>query len=193
MMDIIEKVFTWSIPLLVIFLVFRSRGAHRELNDVFKALARETGGKLSRSDEVRYPVLSVHHSGRSFTITNDLATGGKVWVTKLHMDSHLSQPFKLRIQPTDRIEEFSKKMGFQDVKLGNPQFDEQYLVKTQDASMARKIMNEELQQLLVKLSPLRPELWITEKYISVSTQMQYEIEGYRKLLKLGYELCETVR
>ncbi|MDH4100324.1 MAG: hypothetical protein OEV28_07080 [Nitrospirota bacterium] len=190
MMDVIEKIFIWGIPLLVIFVALRARGAHRDLNSVFKRLAQETGGKLSRSDEIRYPILTVNHQGREFVITNGLATGGEVWVTKLSLDNHLDQPFQLRIQPTDPIEEFSKKLGFQDVELGNADFDKQYLVKTQDASRAKTLVDRELQQLLVDIRPLQPELWITEKYIALSTQMQHDLDGYRKLVKLGRKLCE---
>lgn len=193
MMDIVELVFTWGVPLLVIFVVLRARNAHRDLNGVFKSLARETGGRLSRSDEVRYPILTVNHQRCEFTLTNGLAGGGEVWVTKLYLDNRLNRPFQLRIQPTDPIEEFSKKLGFQDVELGNAEFDKQYLVKTQDASRAKALVDLELQQLLVDLRSLQPELWITDNHISVSTQMQHDLHGYRKLLKLGYKLCELQR
>lgn len=192
-MDTIEIIFTWGVPLLIVFLVFRTRRAHHELNDVFKTLARETGGRLSRSTDVRFPILSVDYQGCRFTLTNGLAGGGKVWVTKLYLDNRFDQTFRLRIQPTDPAEEFSKKFGFQDVELGNVEFDKQYLVKTPDLSRAQAIVDLELQQLLVDLRPLRPELLITDKYIFVSTQMQHELNGYRNLLKLGHKLCELQR
>lgn len=188
-MEIIEIIFTWGVPLLVIFLFYGAKGEQVRLNRLFRELARETGGTMPQSSWFRYPELTVHHHNCHFTLGNGVA--GKVWVTKLYLDNHMKAPFQLRIQPTDKLEEFSKKLGFQDVELGNPRFDAEYLVKTQDTSRARALIDSDLQQLLVELRPLRPELWISEHTINVRTQMQYEIEGYRKLLKLGYKLCEA--
>ena len=85
-------------------------------------------------------------------------------------------------------------MGVQNnFELGNSEFDEQYLVKTQNASLAKNIVDAELQQLMVEIRHLSPELWITDKYISLSTQMQYKLVNYRQLLKLGRKLCEVRR
>jgi hypothetical protein len=189
-LDVIEKLFTWGVPLLVLFLFWRTRQAHDDLKDVFRQLATETGGKLSRAGDIRYPILTVEHRGRRFSLTNGLAPGGKVWVTKLHTEFHPEQPLKLRIQPTDRLEEFSKKLGFQDVKLGHPEFDRRYLVKTGDPDLARDLISRDLQKLLVELRPLRPELWLEGGSLAISTQMQETLEGYRPLVKLGRRLCE---
>lgn len=190
MIDAIEIIFTWGIPVLVILVVLRTRGAHRDLNAIFKSLAKETGGVLSRSDGVRYPLLTVNHQGVEFTITNGLAPGGEVWVTKLYLDNQFDRTFRLHVQPTDPIEEFSKKLGFQDVKLGNAEFDKQYLVKTRDPSKAKVMVDAELQRLFADLRFMQPELRVTENDISVTTQMQHDLDGYRRLLTLGRKLCE---
>jgi hypothetical protein len=192
-MDTIEKIFTWGVPLLVIYFLYQSKKEQVQLNLIFQELARDNQGTVNRRTWFDYPRLTIHDHGFTFHLGISLATGGNVWITRLNMNHQQAIDFELRLQPHNRLEKFASSIGFQDAAIGSPTFNDSYLVKTNNAVKSRQFINEELQQDLLQLSNLNPELSITKTAIVLTTSFSNHADDYQALINLGSSLCSQLK
>ena len=123
MMDIIEALFKLGIPLLLIYVLYQSKRELVHINRIFHDLSRRYHGTLSRRTWFDYPSLAITHQGSTFHLTVSLATGGNVWVTRLHMGSRMTMPVKIQVLPENGMERFATRIGFQDCQFEDPEFD----------------------------------------------------------------------
>lgn len=192
-MEIIGFVFTWILPLLLLYLLYQSKQELIHINSIFKRLASDNHGTVDRRTWLDYPSLTIHNQGLTFCLGFSLAPGGDVWVTRLNMAHHHAVDFELRLQPSNRLEKMAIVIGVQGAAIGTPQFNDCFLVKTVDESKARRFMNHDLQQALLRLEHLNPELAITESAIILTTSFMVEQDDFQELLDFGMLLCERLK
>jgi hypothetical protein len=58
--------------------------------------------------------------------------------------------FEIQIYPEDFIEKMSKLFGLKELEIGNSNFDNKYIIKSNNDDIARKILNETIQDNLTK-------------------------------------------
>ena len=192
-METIELVFTWGVPLLVIYFLYRSKGEVVNINNIFKQLALENHGVVKRRTWFDYPTLTIHEQGFTFHLGSSLAPGGNVWVTRLNMAHRQTVDFTLRIQPHSRLEKMATAIGFQDAAIGTPEFNNSYLVKTDNETKSRHFINEGLQQALLQIKHLQPELSINKTSIVLTTSFQNNAENFQTLVDFGKLLCTRLQ
>lgn len=188
-MDTIEKIITWAAPLLVIYFLYQSKKEQVQLNLIFQELAKYNQGTVSRRTWFDYPSLTIHDHGFTFHLGISLATGGNVWVTRLNMNHQQAVDFELRLQPHSRLEKFASAIGFQDAAIGSPKFNDRFLVKTNNITKAGQFFNEELQQDLLQVSHLSPELTITKSAIILTSSFTNNADNFEALINIGRTLC----
>jgi hypothetical protein len=192
-METIEVVFTWGIPLLVIYFLYQSKKELVNINLIFQQLAKDNQGNVDRRHWFEYPSLSVNEQGFIFYFRISLATGGNVWTTRLNMEHRHAIDFELRLQPHSRLEKIAGAIGFQDAAIGSPQFNASFLVKTGNEVKARLFMNEPLQESLLRIKYLNPELAITKSAIVLTTSFTNRTDDFQALVNFGKLLCSQLR
>lgn len=192
-MEIIEFIFTWILPLFLIYFLYQSKKELVRINRIFQQLADDNHGTVSRRTWFGYPTLAVQDQGFTFELGFSLAPGGNVWVTRLNMAHHHAIDFELRLQPHNQLEKMAAAIGFQDAAIGTAQFNASFLVKTGDESKARHFINRDMQQALLRLKNLNPELAITESAIILTTSFIVDIDDFRLLVDFGMLLCQRLR
>ena len=192
-MEIIEVVFTWGIPLLVVYFLYRSKKELVHISFIFQKLARDNHGTVDRRTWFDYPSLTVHDQGFTFYLGISLASGGNVWTTRLNMSHRQAIDFELRLQPHSRLEKMSRAIGFQDAAIGSPQFNDGFLVKTGNEAKARHFINEDLQEGLLRLRYLNPKVAITKSAIVLTTSFIDRADDFQALVNFGRLLCHRLR
>lgn len=188
-MDTIETIITWGAPLLVIYFLYQSKKEQVQLNLIFQNLARDNQGTVSRRTWFDYPRLTIQDHGFTFHLGISLATGGNVWVTRLNMKHQQAIDFELRLQPHSRLEKIASAIGFQDAAIGGTEFNNRFLVKTNNVIKAGQFINEELQQDLLQLTHLNPELAITKTAIVLTGSFTNNTDDLQALIDVGRSLC----
>ncbi len=192
-MEIIETVFKWGIPLLVIYFLYQSKKELVHTNFIFKQLAQDNQGTVDRRTWFDYPSLTVHKHGFTFVLGVSLASGGNVWQTRLSMAHRQKIDFDLRLQPHSRLEKMSRSMGFQDAAIGSPQFNDSFLVKTGDEAKAKRFMSKDLQEGLLRLAYMNPELAITKSAIVVTASFFNHANDFQALINFGKLLSRRLK
>lgn len=192
-MEIIKPVLVWGIPLLAIYFFYHTKRELIQVNGVFQQLARDNRATVNRRTWLDYPSLTIHEQGFTFHLGTSLAPGGNVWVTRLNMAHRQSLDFTLRLQPHSRLEKMATTLGFQDAAIGNPPFNDSFLVKTNDATSARRFMTEEIQQALMRLAHHGPELAVTRSAIILTTSFLDRTDDLQDLVDFGRLLCRRLR
>ena len=191
-METIEFVFIWGILLLVIYFLYQSKKELVHINYIFQKLARDNQGTVDRRTWFGYPTLTVHDQGFTFYLGISLASGGNVWTTRLNMAHRQVIDFELRLQPHSRLEKMSRAIGFQDAAVGGAQFNDIFIVKTGNEAKARHFMNEDLQQGLLRLRDLNPELAITKSAIVLTTSFIDRADAFQALVNFGRLACHRL-
>lgn len=192
-METIEVVFTWGIPLLVIYVLYRSKKELVHVNLIFKQLANDNQGKVDRRNWFDYPNLTIQDQNFTFYLGISLASGGNVWTTRLNLAHHQAIDFEFRLQPHSHLEKIAGNIGFQDAAIGGPQFNDSFLVKTGNEAKSRHFMNDDLQQGLLKLRYLNPELVITKSAVVLTTSFTDRADDFQALINFGRLLCSRLR
>lgn len=192
-METIELLFTWGIPLLLLYVLYQNKKELVQLNAVFARLARRYEGSVHRRTWFDYPSLSVDAQGYTFELCSSLAPGGNVWVTRLNLAHFGAVDFELHLQPHSRLEKLASAIGFQDAAIGAAQFNQAFLVKANNAAAASRFMDEQLQRVLLHLAPLKPELTITPSAIVLTTSFLNRGTELRPVAEFGRLLCTRLR
>jgi hypothetical protein len=99
------------------------------------------------------PKLLFNHSGYDFEVwTNkgdDETFSGEY--THARCKFRLSRDIKMAIYPKNFLATLFKFVGMPAMEIGNPDFDNTFIIKTKDESFARKLLTPELQRSLLSL------------------------------------------
>lgn len=76
-----------------------------------------------------------------------------VTYTRLRAKPPVAKDFTLKIYKSGVLSQLGKSLGFQDIKLGDPDFDRAFVVKSNDESLARSWISPASRSLIAQLRP----------------------------------------
>lgn len=137
--------------------VFSTR-SKRAFRNALKSTALETGCSYDAGGCLRSPKVSGMFRNRNILI--DAYTehhGGdddrSTRYTRIQANHNGRLPGEIDVYPATFFSAIGKKLGMQDIQIGNPEFDKTFIVKGGDEGMVRGILDMDAQQKLLKLKP----------------------------------------
>jgi len=122
------------VPLLIFFVIASvlaiAQNRRAGLNEAYKRLAHRYDGSYWPGDWFSTPSVRFHYEGVNVVV--DLhKTGGRHarYYTQVHM-SWPDPEFRCEIFPESMLSRIGRAMGVQDIKIGSPDFDERYVVRS---------------------------------------------------------------
>ncbi len=140
-----------NIP-LVVWAIKKQAARNQQLQGALEALAGETNGELQPATKLRRAELRFPHRQQQARLTHH-SSGGKhpVYSTHLCLDLEGLPHFELRIYAEHAFSGLGSLLGFQDVQIGDPEFDKTFVLKTSDADSLRSFLDEPTRASLLAL------------------------------------------
>jgi hypothetical protein len=181
-----------SILLSVAFIVLLgfvfSTRSKRAFRNALKSTALETGCSYDASGCFRSPKVSGMFRNRNILIDSYTEHHGgdddrSTTYTRIQANHSGRLPGEINVYPATLFSAIGKKLGMQDMQVGNPEFDKTFIVKGGDEGMVRGILDMDVQQKLIRLKPA----------VHVYTDKVYtRTAGYIKDKKLLMELVNLM-
>lgn len=120
------------------------RRAAEELDGTFTP--RETGFLTSKPRRI-----DVDIDGRHITVDHYAVSSGNTTSYYTRVQTRCDAPYdlKLRVSKTDGFSGIARAVGFQDVPVGDPRFDEDYIIKASDPELASMWINQPVREAIV--------------------------------------------
>lgn len=190
--ELIGLLFKIFVGIIAVYAFWRAWSMMHALSGVFEDLASRHGGQVSRRWFFDFPTLTLTHGGRRIQVSISFAAGGEVLKARVHFPIRYKSPIDLQLLPENALERMGTKLGFQDISIGNRKFDRAYLLKAKPVDAASLIITGDLQQTMVAIRDLNPEMTVREDFAVIETTMFLFEEPYSRLLAAGFKLSESI-
>jgi hypothetical protein len=189
----------WFFVLFICFIIVLFPGIlivyfrqYRTIKILMKQQALKRNGAVVGS--FLLPVLKFSYHSLPFIVTSLPATKYRQAKTEVTVTlTKLTTAF-LKITRESLSTRVQKALGATDVQLGIEEFDNQYLIKTDDEFFARTLLNFKLQQHLLEMAPEKPRLKLegTRLVIHIPKVIKTE-EQYDHLFDLAYAFTDRIQ
>lgn len=138
------------VAVVVVFAIIYGAKAARKRDEGLGELARRLGGKLQPSGLLNFPELRFPHLGR--TVTLKYTAGGENESTK----THLTIPWpngrlRCEIFLEGPLSGLRKLIGMQDIEIGSPHFDRQFIITGNDEAAIKAFLSPDAQGRVLDL------------------------------------------
>lgn len=172
MQDLIEQ-WLWMllVPfILVILASVWSIKSFQKLRETWRLLGRHLGVNADVPEQWSdymggiFPSLSGKIDGFTFFATMEARAYGRDTLTFTCLSVELSRwrEKTLSIYTESLLDKLGKKLGEQDVELGTPIFDEQFIIQSNDEQFARQILSSDVRALVLQCLRLSGNLKIQD-------------------------------
>lgn len=146
-----------------LFMHWAYKFAVNRVRNVYEPFARLVGGQLTRPArglfgmQLEMPTIWFKHGDMPVELRTDVEGSGEHRVVFTALDFTLSEPAPVDLQVWSQgaMQRLSKWLGMQDIELGDPQFDERYIVQASRDAAATMLLTPEVRQALLDLAALR--------------------------------------
>lgn len=127
----------------------------------WRLLAEKNGLTFEQND------LTLEGFYQSFPVRVSLQTGADKWQTRIRLGFSRPLAVGLQIMPDNALHKTLSLFGLQDIKSGHQAFDDAFIVKAENESLARQKLRPELCDHLLKLKSRASRLLIDDEQITV--------------------------
>jgi hypothetical protein len=193
-----------AVVILIAILAIVATNAAQKRDGQLQALARKLGGRLQTGSLFSFPELRFPHRG--LTVTFKYTPGGENESTK----THLTIPWpngrlRCEIFLEGPLSGLRKLMGMQDIEIGSPHFDRQFIITGNDEAAIKAFLTPDAQARVLDLlrygsstSYSTPDLYLqisggllTVTKASYLTD-RHAIEGFIQLFLQFFEAANSV-
>jgi len=143
-------------PLLVVVPVLRHYG--RKKKELYAPQIAKRGGDLGKAFGV-VTHFTYTLNGRQIRI--NVSEGGRENPPTTFATLRLTgkSPIKLTVSVEHTLVKRAKKVGLKDIQLMNPEFDDKFVVQSDSEDMARQILTNDIQNILLTYKDLNPRIY----------------------------------
>src|SRR5262245_23935396 len=120
-------------------------------NEVWKKLAAEMQGLYISGSFATAPKVEVEHGYWTLTLDTYAVSTGKTVMCFTRMRAPFVNPenFRFRIYRKSVFSDLAKALGMQDIEIGDPPFDDEFIIQSTDEEKLRRLLwNDKLRALL---------------------------------------------
>ena len=172
--------------------------------EIWQQLSHEMNGRFVAGGFAKGDKVQVAHGEWTLTLDKYVVSTGKVMITYTRMRAPYVNPdgFRFRVYRRGMFSEIAKVFGMQDVEVGQPGFDEEFVIKGTDENRLRQLFaNPKIRELIeaqkdIDFSVKDDEGWFGPTFPEGTDLLSFTVTGVIKdveRLKLLYELfAETL-
>jgi hypothetical protein len=137
--------------IIVVVAIAFGQARARNTGEAYSQLARHYGGTCDSGGLFSRPRVQFPHAG-AWVVVDIYSTGGKhaTYYTQVHFTGQ--QPnVRCEVYPERMWSRMGKLMGMEDVEIGSPGFDDQYIIKGNTPSALRGLLTPPVQQQIERL------------------------------------------
>ena len=156
--------------------------------EIWKQLSTEVQGRFVEGGLWKGDKVQATHGEWTVTLDTFAVSTGKAVIVFTRMRAPYVNPdgFRFTVYPRGMFSELAKKLGMQDVEIGVPPFDTNFIVKGTDASKLRALFSDaRLRELLsaepeLQLTVKDDEGWFGPKFGDQVDELYYAVPGILK-------------
>jgi hypothetical protein len=172
--------------------------------EIWRQLSEQIGGRYTESRFLKGDRVEAAHDEWTVTLDNFAVSTGKVTVVYTRMRAPYVNPagFRFTVYRKGLFSGVGKLLGMQDIEIGDPQFDHDFIIKGTDESIVRQLFSSpKLRELItaqrdIQFSVKDDEGWFGPKFPEGVDELYFVAHGVIKdidRLKQLYELfAETL-
>ena len=194
-----EMAIDWSLVLVLCFIIVifpliivLSLRQYRTMKNLMEQQAMKRGGTVTGS--YLLPVLKFPYRNLSIVVTS--VPGSKYRQAKTEASMTLQKPASanLTIVKESVGTRLGKALGATDVQIGNDEFDREFLIKTQEETFARNVLNFTLQQKLLEMKQQKPRICLEGTWLAVQVPRVIKTEEeYDQLFDLAFAIVDRIQ
>ena len=172
-------------------------------DDVWRQLSREIGAEFVKGGFWKQHKVQVHVGPWTITLDTHTESSGESSVTYTRMRAPYVNPegFRFTIYRKGFFSDLGKLLGMQDIQVGDPEFDEAFIIKGNDESKVRTLFDDPNLRRLVQAQPdIRLEVkdsegWFGPRFPENVDELHFQVVGVIKdvgRLKALFELFAAV-
>ena len=172
--------------------------------EIWKQLSEQVQGRFVKGAFLKGDKVLVEHGPWTLTLDTYAVSTGKATVVFTRMRAPYVNPgqFRFNVYRESVFSGIAKRLGMQDIEIGDPPFDEGFIVKSNDPSRVRELLsNARMRELLSKQKDVHLEVrddegWFGTKFPDGVDELHFTVVGVIKdieRLKLLFDLfAETL-
>jgi hypothetical protein len=194
-MEIPESLYPTLFGLFVIvvisLVIVLSLWRYRTIKRLMEQQAMKRGGTVVGS--FLLPVLKFSYQGLPVVVTSVPGTKYRTAKTEANITLNKIAPADLKIITESLGTRLGKAFGASDVQVNSDEFDKEFLIKTQDESFARNILNFTLQNKLLGLKQEKPRISLEGTWLTVAVLKVIKTEErYDELFDLAFCVVDRI-
>jgi hypothetical protein len=141
--------------LFILFMVLHARRKNMNKEEDIREFAEQNGFQYKHEKRMMYvkPFLNGSQNNVDFVISEEVNGTGRSKVVTTYLQFNTSPfDFQFTIGKEHFMSKLGKVFGLRDIEFQNRPFDKDYLLKAEDESKFRAMMDHELQQQLMQVS-----------------------------------------
>ncbi len=172
--------------------------------EIWRQLSERIGGRYVESRLLKGDRVEASHGDWTVTLDSYAVSTGKVTVVYTRLRAPYVNPtgFRFTVYRKSLFSGLGKLFGMEDIEIGDPQFDEKFIIKGTDDSLVRQLLsNPKVRELMaqqpdINFSVKDDEGWFGPKFPEGVDELHFVATGIIKdleRLRLLYELfAETL-
>jgi len=153
--------------------------------------AMKRGGTVTGS--FLLPVLKFYYHGLPVVVTSVPGTKYRYAKTETNITLLKPAPGDLKIVTESIGTRLGKAFGTSDVQLNSEEFDREFLIKTQNESFARNVLNFSFQNKLLGLKQEKPRINLEGTWLTVAVPRVIKTEErYDQLFDLTFSVVDRI-
>jgi hypothetical protein len=167
--------------------------------EIWKELSERVHGKFVAGGFARGDKVIVEHGGWALTLDTYAVSTGKVVIVFTRMRAPFVNPsgFRFEVYRKSIFSGLAKFFGMQDVEIGDPPFDEDFIIKSDEESRIRQLLsNSRIREIIAQQKDVNfavkdDEGWFGTKFPDGVDELYFVVTGVIKdidRLELLYEL-----
>jgi len=128
-------------------------GPSRE--EIWRQLSEEVEGRFVKGGFLKGDKVEVTHGAWTVTLDQQVVSTGQVTIVYARMRAPYVNPsgFRFRIYRRGRLSNVGKLLGMQDIEVGNPVFDDAFIIQGNDEPKVRQLFGQARIRELIALQP----------------------------------------
>ena len=129
------------------FLIKKAREANERIRKAWTQVAEVLGGDYDPAKRTIDAVIE----GIEVRLDTYTVTTGQVTISYARTTTKTTSSNKLAISRSGKLSEFAKKLGLQDLTIGDAAYDEAFIIKSDDAQWATQVLVDQIRQEHLKM------------------------------------------
>ena len=158
---------------LVVALAKHSKKTKERRRVMLQTLADKLGGRVLPATFTRRAELHFPHLGKECRVVF-YSTGGKhpTYYTRFFLQMGSKPPFSTHIYKEGFFQSLGKKMGFQDIQVGDSGFDDKFMIKGIQEARVQQFLSQPVREAIMQLDAISKTKHINVETLSRELRIQ---------------------